>query len=709
MHPGSLGREVALSALVLMFTTLVIALLAIDLVRTLAASETLGQLLTGALFTGIVLFLLYGNLVHQISRYGSLRRHQRHQPADDDELRRWVVGATPALTVLVPSYKEELRTVEQTVVSAALQRYRHLRVTLLLDDPPEPTEAGDRRALDATHELIARIQRDLDARAAPVADALRHTIEAAARSRGSDRQQRQHAAHHLAGLHDDAVRWLDAEARRWQGGDHTDRFYSSQVLTSLADELVADAVALRRQPAPPTWEQLVLVHRSLLAVFEADLSCFQRKRYENLSHEPNKAMNLNTAIGLLGGRWREVTHQGRRHLLPAGAGPADVELPQPDYVLTLDADSLLLPGYAPRLVHDMEQPGNERVAVCQTPYRAIPGAGSDLERIAGATTDIQHVIHQGFAHFGATFWVGANALLRKSALDDIAEVDVERGYRITRYIQDRTVIEDTESSIDLVERGWTLDNYPATLAYSATPPDFGALVIQRRRWANGGLIILPKLVSLLRRDRRRGRLVEGLLRLHYLTSIAGTNVGLVLLLGYGFPGIEMTPWLPLSSLGWFALYARDLRQLGYRRSDVLRVYALNVLLLPVNLAGVITSIRQAVTGAKIPFGRTPKVDGRTAVPWPYLLVPLGLLATWTMSAGVGLAEGRPAVALFTALNVALLAYALTVYVGWSELREDLVGHRRRTAPDVVGEGSSGRPTITPSLAPMISARQSQAG
>ncbi len=33
---------------------------------------------------------------------------------------------------------------------------------------------------------------------------------------------------------------------------------------------------------------------------------FERKRYASLSHEPNKAMNLNSYIGLMGGRYREV-------------------------------------------------------------------------------------------------------------------------------------------------------------------------------------------------------------------------------------------------------------------------------------------------------------------------------------------------------------------------------------------------------------------
>ena len=69
--------------------------------------------------------------------------------------------------------------------------------------------------------------------------------------------------------------------------------------------------------------------------------------------------------------------------------------------------------HAARLIHQLDQPENQRVAVIQTPYSAIPGAPGVLERIAGATTDIQYIIHQGFTSYRATFWVGANALLRK--------------------------------------------------------------------------------------------------------------------------------------------------------------------------------------------------------------------------------------------------------------------------------------------------------
>src|SRR5690606_26876964 len=141
--------------------------------------------------------------------------------------------------------------------------------------------------------------------------------------------------------------------------------------------------------------------------------------------------------------------------------------------------------------------------------------------------------------YGATFWVGANAVIRKKALEDIAESEWVNGFEIKRYIQDRTVIEDTESSIDLSMHDWALVNYPERLSYSATPPDFGSLVVQRRRWANGGLLILPKYISQIRERRSQGEVVpltEILLRVNYMASIAWASFGLIFLLAYPYDG-----------------------------------------------------------------------------------------------------------------------------------------------------------------------------
>jgi len=337
----------------------------------------------------------------------------------------------------------------------------------------------------------------------------------------------------------------------------------------------------------------------------------------------------------------------------------------------------------------MQRPGNERMAVVQTPYSAFPGPPGRLERLAGATTDIQYIIHQGFTACSGTYWVGANALLRKAALDEIAAQDTERGYPITRYIQDRTVIEDTESSIDLVSRGWSLYNYPERLAFSATPPDFGSLLIQRRRWANGGLIILPKLLKYLaRKGLRLAAWLEGFVRVHYLVSITAVNLGLLIVLAVPFTENMRSWWMPVTALPYFLLYARDLRLSGYRCRDVFGVYALNLLLIPVNLDGVWKSIRQMWTGRKTPFGRTPKVNDRTAAGAAYLIAVYALVLQWLAAAGVDFFHGRVFHGSFATVNAVFLGYAVVRFVGisesWQDIKAGLVPRMRNLTPRTLG-------------------------
>jgi len=350
----------------------------------------------------------------------------------------------------------------------------------------------------------------------------------------------------------------------------------------------------------------------------------------------------------------------------AGPGRGELTIPNPDYVLTLDADSVLLPEYCVRLVHLLEQGAHAGDAVAQTPYSAFPGAATRIERISGATTDIQHIVHQGMTHYDATFWVGANAVLRKKALDDICEVAYEGDWEIRRYIQDRTVIEDTESTIDLGVNGWSLYNYPERLAYSATPPDFGSLCIQRQRWANGGLLILSRLKDQLRARSARGqknRFGELFLRVNYMASIFWSSMCLLIMLVYPFNADLLNPVLLLVSVPYFLMMAADLKYCGYKRVDVLRIYGFNLILLPVNLSGSFASILQLLTGEKSAFKRTPKVRNRTTAATTYLLAPLALIVLCAYTAVRDVQLHQWSNLVFAGINLVLATYAMVAFVG----------------------------------------------
>jgi hypothetical protein len=197
-------------------------------------------------------------------------------------------------------------------------------------------------------------------------------------------------------------------------------------------------------------------------------------------------------------------------------------------------------------------------------------------------------------------------------------------------------------------------------------------LIQRGRWANGGLLILPKLLRTLARGRLgAAKLLEGWLRIHYLVSIAAMNLSLLALLLWPFENALRTLWFPLAAAPYFFLYGRDLVRMGYPASELLRAYALNLLLLPVHLAGVWKSLRQAVSGRKAPFGRTPKVPDRTAAPAAYHLAEYVLALAIAVGFAADVAAGRWLHAFFLVLNGAALGYALLVLVGPREALEDL--------------------------------------
>lgn len=637
------------------------------------------ELTIHGLFLLIVVLLIYGGLVYLVTRLGYIQRLRQHLPTKREELDALLCnGQAPALTVLVPSYKEDRSVIYQTLMSAALQEYPRKRVVLLIDDTPNPATAPDMAQLAEARELPLHIASLL----APVAQrmaAAHHAFQRRAIAGNLDTHQE---TTELAALWHHAANWFASRATEHNLEDHAERLFVEQVLRTREAACLQRAQQLSDtlKHGPALQSQLVgAEYRKLAALFECELSSFERKRYINLSHEPNKAMNLNSYIHLTGKSYRErQTGQGR-WLEQCDPAHATLTVPETGYFITLDADSILLPEYALRLIQIMEQPGNERMAVAQTPYSAFPGASSTLERIAGATTDMQYIIHQGFTRHNATYWVGANALLRREALNAIAENDVERGHSITRYIQDRTVIEDTESSVDLAARGWGLYNYPQRLAYSATPPDFGALMIQRRRWANGGLIILPKLLGYLIRQPQR-KIAEGALRLHYLISIAAVNFGLLLMLALPFSESIKTLWLPLTALPYYLLYGRDLMLCGYRASDLLRVYALNLLLIPVNIGGVLKSVQQAITRQKIPFGRTPKIKGRTATAPLYIIAIYALLTQWLVSAYGDFADNHISQGAFALINAAILFYAITIFIGFRESWDDIAVALRKPAP-----------------------------
>lgn len=636
-----------------------------------------GLFIEAAVFGIAMFFMAYGNLLYQICIVGYYKRRKKHVPATREEINQLYSRKAPSLCILIPSYKEEHSVIWQTMISAALAEYPAKNIVLLIDDPYNAKVLEDMLKLDETRLLPSRLQDMFDAHSARYGSELegfRERMAAGGLCQGVELNR-------ISMLYEDAAGFLETLAaefigtRSFESLSHTDRFFIQSIIIEPMQNHRLLAEELRSQMAfgkPLDTELLEQNYARLAGLFNVSFSSFERKKYKNLSHEANKAMNLNSYIALIGKSWKEVEVDGGWELHPAPAEGADFTFQQYDYINTIDADSLMLSDYLIRMAEIMERPENSRLAVIQSSVSAVPDSPNVLERTAGTCLDLQFMNHQGFTYWDATFWVGANAMLRYRALEDIKETKIEDGKTVTVYIQDRTVIEDTESTVDLIEKGWKLHNYPDRLSYSAMPGDFGSLLIQRRRWANGGMIILPKLFNYIVKAPKSLQLMkEFFMRFHYL---AATTIGcmvIAMLSLYNFGDDMSTMWIMLSVIPGSLLYIRTLMVSGYKASDIFRVSALNLMLVPVLFGGVMKQFEQIITGRKIPFGRTPKVTGRTASPALYCLIEVGMTVSFL---GITINDVIHHIwfhAFFTGANTAFMTYAMVRFMGVRETLEDI--------------------------------------
>ena len=116
----------------------------------------------------------------------------------------------------------------------------------------------------------------------------------------------------------------------------------------------------------------------------------------------------------------------------------------------------------------------------------------------------------------------------------------------------------------------------------------------------------------------------------------------------------------------------EIRQLGQRKRDVISLYALNLLLVPINLSGLWHSLKQLATGRRGSFGRTPKVLERTRVPRHHVIAPLMLWATFVGKiVYYGLMSRSWPGAAGAASMMLIMLYALSRFLGWSHIVADL--------------------------------------
>ncbi|HLZ56101.1 MAG TPA: hypothetical protein VKR06_04070, partial [Ktedonosporobacter sp.] len=159
--------------------------------------------------------------------------------------------------------------------------------------------------------------------------------------------------------------------------------------------------------------------------------------------------------------------------------------------------------------------------------------------------------------------------------------------------------------------------------------------------------------------------------LNYMASITWSSFSLIFMLAYPFDGQLLSPFVVLAALPYFISMANDLKYCGYKRTDVLHIYGFNLILLPVNLAGVLKSLQQALTSKKIPFARTPKVKNRTISPLLYIIVPLLIVAFSVFTFRRDSQAHNWINAAFECFNAVTASRAIVFYIGIGNALADI--------------------------------------
>jgi cellulose synthase (UDP-forming) len=328
----------------------------------------LGDLDTSAVVV-CALGFFSGSVAYQLARLGWHARSRAGSSALTSDGDRLPGGQGGDLVVLVPAYKEEARVVRRTMLSAALQQHPGRRIMLLIDDPPAPAGSPDHELLAAARRLPGEIETLLGAAHETVL-----SFVTRARSQLDAVRPAREVARTLAEGHRWVAGWLEGLADGWDVCDHEDELFVDRIVRGLSRINRAWATQLEEgRPTQADPRALQLACGRLAGQLDVSVGSFERKRYANTNHEPNKAMNLNVYLSLLGRTVVEEEGPDGLRLRCAEPGETGMLVPDATFVLTLDADSMLLPDYSLRLLHHLEAPGNERIAVAQTPYSAVPG------------------------------------------------------------------------------------------------------------------------------------------------------------------------------------------------------------------------------------------------------------------------------------------------------------------------------------------------
>jgi len=195
-----------------------------------------------------------------------------------------------------------------------------------------------------------------------------------------------------------------------------------------------------------------------------------------------------------------------------------------DFIASFDADFIPQKDFLTKLLGYFK---NENVALVQTPQEYYNSNSFQhkknkfFKKIWSEQDSFFNLIMNGRNNLNSAFWVGSNAIMRRTAIESIGGFPTD------------SVVEDMLTSILIHDKKWKTIYVDKPLAYGLAPSSLGYFLTQRLRWARGVSQILKKQNPIFKKG------LTFIQKFFYLSSIAHFFEGTSRLIYYFIPALYL--------------------------------------------------------------------------------------------------------------------------------------------------------------------------
>jgi biofilm PGA synthesis N-glycosyltransferase PgaC len=368
----------------------------------------------------------------------------------------------------------------------------------------------------------------------------------------------------------------------------------------------ADQLSLRTSVVLAAWNEEAVVARTLRSILASDypileLLVVDDGSTDRTADEVRRVMTEDSRVRLL-----RQPNSGKAHALNRGVQEA-----RGDFVVSLDADTIMAPDTITKMLRHFAVEGGERLGA----VAGVVRVGNREKNLLTRWQALEYLTQIGVERsaqdaLGAISIIpGACAAWRKVAILDAG------GY------SNITLAEDCDLALTMHHLGWKVTQDDEALAYTEAPETVDDLLAQRTRWTFGTLQAIHKHRGMLFR-RRFGALGWFVLP-NYILSVVMPVVFMPFVVFIGFLAVQEQGWgvlvkyFVLFMLAHMAIAAVGVRLMRERYHHLAMVPVYRVVYEPLRAYLLYTSVFLAIKGVRMGWKklvRTGSMDAANLSP-----------------------------------------------------------------------------------------------